>query len=158
MKFSAVLPQPLSSISDMTVVKLAALWSLLLAGAPTAWCAEGSNDRPNPISWIEPMRHVHARFNGTNGTFAHFGDSITFTMAFWTPLAGQPRNMNAELQRAHESVKRYMRSECWSQWKGPEFGNNGSMTIRWAHDNVEKWLRKLNPETVLIMFGSNDVG
>jgi hypothetical protein len=32
------------------------------------------------------------------------------------------------------------------------------MTIRWAHTNVDKWLTKLNPEVVLIMFGSNDVG
>ena len=31
------------------------------------------------------------------------------------------------------------------------------MTIRWAHENVEKWLTKLNPETVLVMFGTNDL-
>jgi lysophospholipase L1-like esterase len=31
------------------------------------------------------------------------------------------------------------------------------MTIRWAHENVETWLKKLNPETVLIMFGTNDL-
>ena len=32
------------------------------------------------------------------------------------------------------------------------------MTIRWALENVDKWLKSRNPETALIMFGSNDVG
>ncbi len=32
------------------------------------------------------------------------------------------------------------------------------MTIRWAHDNVDNWLKKLNPEVVVIMFGTNDLG
>jgi lysophospholipase L1-like esterase len=32
------------------------------------------------------------------------------------------------------------------------------MTIRWADENIDKWLKKLNPETALIMFGTNDLG
>src|SRR5262249_51226064 len=36
--------------------------------------------------------------------------------------------------------------------------NNGSMTIRWADENVDRWLGKLNPEAALIMFGTNDLG
>jgi lysophospholipase L1-like esterase len=51
-----------------------------------------------------------------------------------------------------------MKPDCWAKWKGPDFGSNGSMTIRWAHDNVDKWLTKHSPETVLIMFGTNDLG
>jgi lysophospholipase L1-like esterase len=108
--------------------------------------------------WIEPMRQVHARFIGTSGTFAQFGDSITFTMAYWAPLAGTPKNMNGDAARAHSLVKRYLKSECWREWKGPQFGNDGSMTIRWAHQNVDQWLKQMNPEAVVIMFGSNDVG
>ena len=86
--------------------------------------------------WIEPMRNVHARFTGTKGTFAQFGDSITVTMAFWTPLQG------AEIASVHARVKTYLKPECWGKWKGPAFGNNGSMTIRWAHENVGAWLTK----------------
>ena len=52
-------------------------------------------DPDPPAKWIEPMREVHRRFTGRAGTFAHFGDSITVTMAFWTPLEGKPRNMTA---------------------------------------------------------------
>lgn len=32
------------------------------------------------------------------------------------------------------------------------------MTIRWAHANVGAWLKKLNPEVAVVLFGSNDVG
>ena len=137
----------------MTLAKCAALW---LAGLGIACPAEVPPTSAN--SWGEPMKQVHARFTGVKGTFAQFGDSITVSMAYWAPLAGSPKNMSAEMERAHRLVKRHQIPDCWNKWKGPDFGNNGSMTIRWAQDNVEEWLKKLNPETVLIMFGSNDVG
>jgi len=112
---------------------------------------------PEDSYWVEPMRKVHARFSGRPGTFAHFGDSITVSLAFWTPLLYEPKNMSAPMREALDLVKGYMRKECWRDWKGPAFGNEGSMTIRWAFDNVDKWLKDLNPETALIMFGTNDL-
>jgi lysophospholipase L1-like esterase len=62
------------------------------------------------------------------------------------------------MAQAHALVKGYLKPDCWSKWKGPAYGNNGDMTIRWAHDNIDAWLKKLNPETALIMFGTNDLG
>lgn len=109
-------------------------------------------------SWVEPMKQVHGRFTGTPGTFATFGDSITVSMAFWAALRGEPRNMPDDMTAAHALVREYMRPECWAGWKGPAFGNNGSMTIRWAHENVDRWLRSHNPEVAVIMFGTNDLG
>lgn len=139
--------------------------ALLLGGLAMALAAESprsvspiAETRGDSGHWVEAMKKVHARFTGAKGTFAHFGDSITVTMAFWAPLAGNPKNMSSEMERALQLVKGYQKAECWSRWKGPEFGNNGSMTIRWARENVDKWLKTLNPEVVLIMFGSNDVG
>jgi len=132
---------------------------LLLASLliPTAPDLHGGEAKGSP-DWAEAMNQVHGRFKGTPGTLAHFGDSITVTMAYWSPLAGQPKNMPPEMAAAHELVKKYMKPECWSKWKGPGFGSNGSMTIRWAHDNIDRWLEKLNPEVALIMFGTNDMG
>ncbi len=109
------------------------------------------------LEWVAAMKSVHARFKGMPGTFAHFGDSITVTMAFWSPLAYQPNNLDADAAGDLTLVKKTMKNDCWRGWKGPEYGNNGSMTIRWADDNVERWLKKLNPEVVLIMFGTNDL-
>ncbi len=129
-----------------------AFWALALA--TLAGAARGADDARY---WVEPMRKVHAKFTGTPGTFAQFGDSITVTMAFWAPLQGNQKNLNPEAARAFATVKGYMKPECWREWKGPDYGSEGGMTIRWADENVGRWLKKLNPETALIMFGTNDL-
>lgn len=129
-----------------------ALIVLMLSGTQRAGHAAERSD------WVETMAAVHARFSGEKGTFAHFGDSITDTMAFWAPLSHSVKNAPEEMQRAHRLAKEYLRPECWQGWKGPEFGNEGGRTARWACDNVASWLKRMNPETALIMFGTNDLG
>jgi len=104
--------------------------------------------------WAAPMAKVHSKFTGEKGTFAHFGDSITVTLAYWTPLLYSRKNAPPEMDRAYEL---YLKKECWRDWKGGQFGNTGMMTIRWAHENVATWLKTLNPEVALIMFGTNDL-
>ena len=108
--------------------------------------------------WVEPMKKVHARFKGKVGTFAMFGDSITVSLAFWASLKWDHKNMDKPTAAAFERVKAHMIDECWQKWRGPKYGNEGRMTIRWAHANVSKWLKDLNPEVALIMFGTNDLG
>lgn len=110
-----------------------------------------------PFPWQENARKVHAKFTGRRGTFAQFGDSITVTQAFWSPLLYTRKNASAEMERAFQTVKAYLRPECWGEWKGAEFGSEGGQTVRWAYDHVGEWLRKLNPEVALLMFGSNDL-
>jgi len=108
--------------------------------------------------WVPAMKEVHARFAGEPGTLALFGDSISVSLAFWAPLQGSPKNMPEDMKAAHALVKDYLKPDCWSKWRGPKFGNNGSMTIRWADENVATWLKDHNPETAVIMFGTNDLG
>jgi lysophospholipase L1-like esterase len=108
--------------------------------------------------WVAPMKQVHARFTGTPGTLALFGDSITVSMAFWAPLRGEPKGMSKEMAAAHKLVKDYMRPEGWDKTRGAKYGNEGGMTIRWADENVAKWLKEHNPEVAVIMFGTNDLG
>jgi lysophospholipase L1-like esterase len=117
-----------------------------------------ASQKSDKDAWPAAMKKVHAKFTGTKGTLALFGDSITVSMAFWSPLAGEPKNMSAEMAKAHALVKAHMKADCWNKWRGPGFGNQGSMTIRWAHDNVATWLKKHNPEVAVIMFGTNDLG
>jgi len=107
--------------------------------------------------WAAAMANVHSKFSGEKGTFAHFGDSITVTLAYWTPLLYSRKNASPEMEQAYELAKGYLKKECWRDWKGGEFGNTGMMTIRWAHENVATWLKTLNPEVALIMFGTNDL-
>jgi lysophospholipase L1-like esterase len=136
-------------------VALAAL-SAFLATAGSAVRAETPKEAITSDR-VEAMRAVHAKFTGKPGTFAHFGDSTTETLAFWTPLLYDPKGMSPDMERAHKRVVGYLRKECWRDWKGPEFGNQGRQTVDWAAENVGTWLKKLNPEVVLVMFGSNDV-
>jgi lysophospholipase L1-like esterase len=109
-------------------------------------------------SWVELMRRVHARFTGCRGTFAQFGDSITVSLAYWAPLRHERKHPSPEAERAYALVDEYMQPDCWDRWKGPEYGSDGSKTIRWAEAHVGAWLEKLNPEVALIMFGTNDLG
>lgn len=107
--------------------------------------------------WVEPMKRVHARFKGTPGTLAQFGDSITVSLAYWAGLDNLPKNASPEAAQAHQLVKKYMKPACWREWRGPKYGSQGSMTIRWAHKNIDQWLKDHNPETATIMFGTNDL-
>ena len=126
----------------------------------TALSCYRSNARaaePGTEVWVPAMKEVHTKFNGERGTLALFGDSITVSRAFWSGLQYTRNNADAEMTRAFELVESYMLEDCWDR-RGPEYGNQGRMTIRWAHQNVDKWLKNLNPEVALIMFGTNDLG
>ena len=107
--------------------------------------------------WVETMKQVHTNFKGKPGTLALFGDSITFSRAFWSPLANPPRDLPEPIRKDLQVVKGYMLDECWSRWRGPEYGSESGKTTRWAEENVDAWLKKLNPETAVILFGTNDI-
>lgn len=127
--------------------------TLLLLALPVA--ALAGDKAPE---WVGPMKKVHAKFKGTKGTCALFGDSITVSLAFWANLPYSRKGMDDTTKADFDLVNRRMKKECWAGWRGAAFGNEGGMTVRWADANVEKWLKKLNPETAVIMFGTNDLG
>ena len=109
-------------------------------------------------AWVAPMRAVHARFTGTPGTLALFGDSITVSLGFWAPLDGAPKNLPGDDAAALAAGRGHMKADCWRAWRGPDYGNKGRMTVRWADENVDAWLKKLNPEAAVLLFGTNDLG
>jgi hypothetical protein len=109
-------------------------------------------------AWVGAMQAVHAKFKGQKGTLAHFGDSITVTQAFWTPMLYGRKNASPGFERDFQAVKAYLKPECWRDWKGPEYGSEGGKTSQWAQEHVGEWLKRLNPEVALVMFGSNDLG
>jgi hypothetical protein len=122
----------------------------LLALSSTA----GADEAP---AWAPPMQKIHSKFTGKPGTIALFGDSITVSKAFWSPLAFAPKDLPAPLSKNLELVKKHMLDDCWSKWRGPEYGSEGGKTIQWAEENVDNWLKKLNPEAAVLMFGTNDL-
>ncbi|MCS7254860.1 MAG: right-handed parallel beta-helix repeat-containing protein [Armatimonadota bacterium] len=132
------------------------LWQKLTLIVSLAFVAINSPAAALGNDWVEAMRKVHERFTGQKGTFSQFGDSITVTMAFWAPLPYARKNAPQEMERAFKIVNAYMRPECW-RWKGAAYGNEGGTTVRWALEHVDGWLKRLNPEVALIMFGTNDL-
>jgi len=125
---------------------------LLLAGLAfslTAFAEESD-------AWVEPMKAARAKFTGQAGTVAEFGDSITITMAFFVPLQERIKNLPGDMQEAQAWIHKYVQGRCWRGWKGPEFGNEGRTTTEWALQHLDGWLKKLNPEVALVMWGTND--
>src|SRR5687767_2602816 len=116
------------------------LWRLSLLsllGITAALSAPEKRERPPATGdpyWVEPMRQVHRRFSGEQGTLAQFGDSITVTQAFWAPLRHAARGASPTMQRDLALVRGYLRPECWQDWKGPEYGSEGMKTVRWADE------------------------
>jgi lysophospholipase L1-like esterase len=127
---------------------------LLIAALFLAPTAARADDAP---AWAEPMKLVHAKFNGKQGTLMLMGDSITVTKAFWAPLSYAPRNLPEPLAKNLQTVKAYMLEDCWSKWRESQYGSESGKTTHWAEDNVANWLKKLNPETTVMMFGTNDL-
>jgi hypothetical protein len=123
----------------------------LLALGPIARAAD------EPPAWVKPMKEAHAKFTGKPGALALFGDSITVSKAFWAPLGYNPKDLPPEIAKSLEVVKKHMLAECWDKWRGAGYGNEGGQTAKWAEDNIDAWLKKLNPECAVIMFGTNDV-
>ena len=132
---------------------LTALPIVLASAAVAAQAHAAGSDE----AWASSMKAVHQKFKGERGTYAQFGDSITVSRAFWFGLKYARKNASPEMSRACDVVKNYMHEDCWD-WKGPEYGSQGQMTVRWAHQNVDQWLKRLNPEVALMMFGTNDLG
>src|SRR5215213_3953912 len=120
-----------------------------LAVAPAARAADPA--------WVGPMKAVHAKFTGTPGTLALFGDSITVSKAFWAPLEYAPKTLDPAVGKPLETVRGHLKPDCWQKWRGSAYGNEGGQTVRWAEKNVDAWLTKLNPECAVVMFGTNDL-
>ena len=108
------------------------------------------------LPWLEPMREVHSRFTGQPGTLAHFGDSITFSLAIraaWrTSLKACPPPWPTTCVRSSNTC-----SGVLERVAGTEIRRSKTEIIRWADENLDSWLKKLNSEVAVILFGSNDL-
>lgn len=110
--------------------------------------------------WVKAMQAVHADFAGQAGYVAQYGDSITYSMAFWSPMSWSDP---AEYLAGDDDLPATPQGKRWSdvilgtQDKGPEFGNYSGWTSGQVRKAVEKILPERKPETAIIMVGSNDI-
>ncbi|MHC4938991.1 MAG: GDSL-type esterase/lipase family protein [Planctomycetota bacterium] len=107
--------------------------------------------------WVSAMRAVHAKSTGLPGTLLHLGDSITYSMAYFAPLQyAADAKMSDETRAALQLVDGYMKKDCY-QWKGADKGNYSGQTAAWGLKNINRWIRDLQPEVAVVMFGTNDI-
>lgn len=108
-------------------------------------------------AWVAEAKKTHAAFKGTKGAFAIFGDSISDTKAYMAPLMyGTPTYGDDKQKVAFETLKGYANMKLFNQ-KGAKFGNLSRMRVGWANKNMDNWLKQMNPEACIFMFGTNDV-
>lgn len=109
---------------------------------------------------VEAMTAVHAGFRGSAGRVAQFGDSITYSMAFWSPMSWD------DPQRFLTRDDGLPKTPAKGRWrdviqgardKGPKFGNYSGWRVGNLLKSIDAVLARDKPEAAIIMIGTNDV-
>jgi hypothetical protein len=126
---------------------------ILLFLATSIYAAE-----TDPPKWIDAMKKVHKDFTGAKGYVAQFGDSITYTMAFWKPLSwSDPTPYLKDDNFPKQPKKPWKNIIKGADDKGPEAANYSGWRVTDLLKAVPKALEKNKPEVALIMIGTNDI-
>ena len=123
------------------------------------WKVSVSHASPIEPGWVDSMRKTHAKFKGKTGRIAQFGDSITYSMAFWSPLGwSDPTPFLTD-----DALPKKPENKRWRDWiigprdKGPKFGNYSGWKVSNALKSVDEVIRRDKPEVAIIMLGTNDI-
>jgi len=109
---------------------------------------------------LEKMREVHAGFKGQKGYVAQFGDSITYSMAFWSVMSWSDP---AEYLKDDDGMPKSPKSGRWrdliqgARDKGQKFANYSRWTVSDLLKSVDDVLAREKPEVAIIMIGTNDI-
>lgn len=122
-----------------------------LLAASTAWTGEAK-----PY-WLDEMNKINAEFNGDPGFVAQFGDSITYSMAFWSVMGWTYPN---EYLRGDDGMPKVPENKRWRDIIKGVRVKDGSYS-GWRVGNllgvVEQVLKQYQPEMAIIMIGTNDI-
>lgn len=131
---------------------------LLLTFAVT--CFSKAAAAENLPEWVEPMRKIHAEFKGDENYVAQFGDSITTSLAFWSPLGWDDPE---QYLSADDGLPKKPTGKRWRDViqgvrdKGSSLGNDGGWRVGNILSVQEKVLEAKRPAVAIIMVGTNDV-
>ncbi len=110
--------------------------------------------------WVEPMKTLHTGFHGNPAYVAQFGDSITYSMAFWTPIGwDEPQQYltkDDDLPKRPEKT-RWRDTLKGFQAKGSENGNYSGWRVADVLAAMDAVLKHEQPEAAIIMIGTNDI-
>jgi lysophospholipase L1-like esterase len=125
----------------------------LAAGTLTAQAAEAPY-------WLDAMKKVNEGFDGNPGYVAQFGDSITYSMAFWVPVGWMEPDtfLTGDDGFPKRPERRWRDTLKGMRAKGPEHANMSSWNVGHLLASVPEVLKRENPETAILMIGTNDTG
>ncbi len=110
--------------------------------------------------WASAMKQVHRGFDGDRGYVAQFGDSITYSMAFWKPMSWSDPDQYIKddgLPKRPEKRWREVIKGAGNEGKGPEQGNYSGWRVGDLLKAVPRVLESKKPEVAIIMIGTNDI-
>ena len=110
--------------------------------------------------WLDAMKAVHATFQGQTGYVAQFGDSITYSMAFWTPIGWDEPDrylIAADGLPKRPKEKRWRDTLQGFRAKGPEQGNYSGWRVGDVLKALDAVLEHAQPELTILMVGTNDI-
>jgi len=125
------------------------------AGSPDT----GTEDKKKLPDWVEPMRKVHAGFDGNRTMVVQLGDSITYSLAFWGPMQWSdpsPYLSDDGLPKKPEG-KQWKNVINGARNKGPKHGNYSGWRVGNLLKVVDEVLAREKPEVAIIMIGTNDI-
>src|SRR5687768_13642457 len=136
--------------------------SLVVLAVPTFIASAGPASKSAEPAWADPMRKVHAAHKGKDCYVAQLGDSITVSMAFWSPLDWHDLDQHLP-EKPEDGLPKRPEGKRWRDViggirdKGPEHGSNGG----WRTGNVLKVIDKVladkQPAIAIVMIGTNDI-
>jgi len=117
------------------------------------------NASHQPKAVIEAMRKVHAGFTGQAGYVAQFGDSITYSMAFWSAMSWS----DPDSYLPDDRLPKKPDNQRWRDYfqgardKGPKFANYSGWRVGNLQKTVAQVLEREKPAAAIIMIGTNDI-
>ncbi|MDA1014483.1 MAG: GDSL-type esterase/lipase family protein [Planctomycetota bacterium] len=109
---------------------------------------------------LKAMREVHSGFKGQAGYVAQFGDSITYSMAFWSPMSWDNPDRFITQDDGLPKAPAKLR---WRDYikgardKGPKHANYSGWRVGQLLKSIDAVLERDRPEVAIIMIGTNDI-
>jgi lysophospholipase L1-like esterase len=109
--------------------------------------------------WVPAMQDVHKGFKGKPGYVAQLGDSITYSMAFWSAMgwADVTAHIPDDGMPKEPQGKKWKNALSGFRDKGAKNGNYSGWRVGNLLKVVDQVIAEKKPEVALIMIGTNDV-
>jgi hypothetical protein len=113
----------------------------------------------SPETWAA-MRRVHEGFKGQRGYVAQLGDSITYSMAFWSSMGwDEPQRYLTD----DDGLPKKPGKMRWRDYvkgtrdKGPKHANYSGWKVGQLLKSMDAVIERDKPEAAIVMIGTNDV-